>query len=193
MSAFRQTGDLMSASGETIDDGLIARAAAGDRAAQAAIYESYGGRVYQTVWRIVGDNDAADVMQDVFVHLFGKLSSYRRDSAFSTWLHRLVVNEALQHLRRRKQQALKTLPLSRYDLAAKDQAPHSREVLDLLTVALDMIDPELRLVFQLKVIDELSYAQIAEIVGIPEGTVGSRLNRARRELRDQMLNLGWEQ
>ena len=63
---------------------------------------------------------------------------------------------------------------------------------ELLEVAMLRIEPELRVVFQLKEMDELPYSQIAEIVGIPEGTVGSRLNRARTELRDQLPQLGWE-
>ena len=63
---------------------------------------------------------------------------------------------------------------------------------ELLEVAMLRIEPELRVVFQLKEMDELPYSQIAEIVGIPEGTVGSRLNRARTELRDQLTQLGWE-
>lgn len=182
----------MSAEGETIDECMIDRAAAGDRDAQRRIYESYGSRVYQTVLRIVGDNDAADVTQDAFLHLFDKLSSYRREAAFTTWLHRLVVNEALQHLRQRDRRARRAQPLRQHDFVAKDPTPRSREVLDLLAEAMDTIEPGLSLVFQLKVIDDLSYAQIAEIVGIPEGTVGSRLNRARRELRGQLLKLGWE-
>ena len=151
----------MSARGETIHDGVIDRAAVGERDAQRQIYEFYGSRVYQTVERIVGGNDAADVMQDAFLHLFNKLSSYRHEAAFTTWLHRLVINEALQHLRRREQRALKTQTLSQHalslhDIAAKDQTSCGRDVLDLLSQAMDRLEPELRLIFQLKAIDELS-------------------------------------
>ena len=63
---------------------------------------------------------------------------------------------------------------------------------EVVTLAMSKIDPELRSVLQLKEIDELSYSQIAEIFEIPEGTVGSRLSRARKELKEQLVALGWE-
>ena len=87
---------------------------------------------------------------------------------------------------------MKTQPLPQHVLADKDQTSMSSELAEMLSRAMERIEPDLRLIFQLKEVEELSYAQIGEIAGIPEGTVGSRLNRARRELRDQLLNLGWE-
>jgi RNA polymerase sigma-70 factor, ECF subfamily len=183
----------MSDDDEAIREDVICRAAVGDRDAQRHLYEHFGNRVFRTVQRIVGESDAADVMQDAFLHLFEKLPSFRHESQFSTWLHRLVVNEALQHLRRRGRHVMKTHPLPRQEIASVDHSSICGELAEMLNFAMDRIEPELRLIFQLKEVDELSYAQIGEIVGIPEGTVGSRLNRARRELRDQMLNLGWEQ
>lgn len=88
---------------------------------------------------------------------------------------------------------MKAHPLPRQEIASSDRLSFCGELAEVLSFAMERIEPELRLIFQLKEVDELSYAQIGEIVGIPEGTVGSRLNRARRELRDQMFNLGWEQ
>lgn len=182
----------MSGNDETIGDDIICRAADKDRDAQRQIYEFFSGRVYRTVQRIVGESDAADVMQDAFVHLFEKLPLFRHESAFTTWLHRLVVNESLQHLRRRGRRTMRTQPLTHQDVAAGNRTSLTGELAEILARAMSQIEPELRQIFQLKEVDELTYAQIGEIVGIPEGTVGSRLNRARRELRDQLLNLGWE-
>jgi RNA polymerase sigma-70 factor (ECF subfamily) len=68
----------------------------------------------------------------------------------------------------------------------------SREAKELLEVALSRLDPELRAVFLLSEAERLSYREIADAIEIPEGTVGSRLNRARRELRSILTNLGWE-
>ncbi len=182
----------MSNKDEAIEDEVIRRAAFGDRDAQREIYEVFGSRVLRTVQRIVGESDAADVMQDAFLHLFNRLPSFRHEAQFATWLHRLVVNEALQHLRKRGRSVMKTQPLSHENLTTSDRTSLASELSEILTRAMERIEPELRLIFQLKEVDELSYAQIGEIVGIPEGTVGSRLNRARRELRDQLQNLGWE-
>lgn len=182
----------MSSKDEAIEDEVICRAAVGDRDAQRQIYEAFGGRVLRTVERIVGESDAADVMQDAFLHLFDRLPSFRHESQFATWLHRLVVNEALQYLRKRGRRSKKTQPLSHENLTRTDRTTLASELSEMLTRAMDRIEPELRLIFQLKEIDELSYAEIGEIVGIPEGAVGSRLNRARRELRDHLMNFGWE-
>jgi RNA polymerase sigma-70 factor, ECF subfamily len=182
----------MSSNEETAKEDLVCRAASGDRDAQRQIYETYGDRVYRTVQRIVGESDAADVMQNAFIHMFDKLSSFRNESTFITWLHRLVVNEALQHLRKRGRRTMKTQPLIQQDVAVESNSLAS-EVVEIVTKAMERIEPDLRLIFELKEVEELSYAQIAEVVGIPEGTVGSRLNRARRELREQLLKLGWDQ
>lgn len=175
-----------------LDEGTIRLAANGDRVAQRLIYEIYGDRVFRTLWRIVGQSDAEDVMHDAFVRLFQKLPTFRFESAFSTWLHRLIVNEALQFLRRRNRANMTTSFLEQHEREIDNRALIIHEVAELISRAMDQIEPGLRRIFELKVVDELSYAEIAEIIGIPEGTVGSRLNRARRELREQLLELGWE-
>ena len=182
----------MSTNEEAIDDDVICRAANKDRDAQRLVYETLGGRVFRTIQRIVGEGDAADVTQDAFVRVFENLPGFRHESAFETWLHRIAVNEALQHLRKRGRRLMKTQPLSSNMIALDERGSLMGDVVEIIAKAMERIEPELKLIFQLKEVDELSYAQIGEIVGIPEGTVGSRLNRARRELRDQLLKLGWE-
>jgi len=182
----------MSEQGNDFDDDTIRLAASGDRDAQRQIYEFFGDRVYRTVHRIVGNTDADDVMQDVFIRLFDKLPSFRFESAFSTWLHRLVINEALQCLRKRGRKSMTIDLLQHQELELVNRSHFAIEVVELMARAMEQIEPELRRIFELKVVDELTYLQIGEIVGIPEGTVGSRLNRARRELRDQLFKLGWE-
>lgn len=77
-------------------------------------------------------------------------------------------------------------------LDTRNRGASSHEYVELLQMAMNQIQPELRRIFELKVLDELSYVQISEIVGVPVGTVGSRLNRARRELQNQLVQLGWE-
>lgn len=75
---------------------------------------------------------------------------------------------------------------------AEPEPRQQQALAELLDVAMRRIDEELRTIFQLKEVDGLAYREIAQIVGIPEGTVGSRLNRARRELRNHLIDLGWE-
>lgn len=182
----------MEANKTVIDEQTVRLAASGDRDAFRKIYSIFGNRVYQTAQRIVGRTDADDVLQEAFIRLFQKLPSFRFESAFSTWLHRLVVNEALQHLRRQGQKKMTPGYVETDKFETSSESSAVSDAAELVPQAMKRIDPELRRIFELKVIDELTYSEISEIVGIPEGTVGSRLNRARRELRVQLVSLGWE-
>ena len=171
-----------------IDARCIQLASNGDRDAQRIIYETLVERVHRLVLRIVGPADSEDVTQDLFLHLFDKLSSFRHESEFSTWVHRMAVNEALQHLRRARRHPTVQLVPTELIQSRVDQESDSKE---LLETAMSRMDAELRLILELKEIEQMPYSQIAELVGIPEGTVGSRLNRARRELRAQLSAMGW--
>lgn len=172
----------------SISDETIRRATEGDRACQQLIYEHLYPRVGSLVARIVGREVAEDVTQDVFIHVFGKLHTYQSASSFATWVYRVAVNDALQHLRRERRR--KTVGLQ--EVADGHETVPDLDKRDIVEVALGRIDAELRVILQLKEVDSLAYEQIAEVLGIPTGTVGSRLNKARRELRDQLLRLGWE-
>jgi RNA polymerase sigma-70 factor, ECF subfamily len=176
----------------TVDAECIKLAANGDRNAQRIIYGSLAEPVRRVVLRIVGGNDVDDVSQDVFVHLFRNIATFRHEAEFTTWAHRLTVNVALQHIRRTKRQV--TVPLLAPTVANQfsRDGVELHELKELFELAYARIDAELRVILELKEVDQMSYAQIAEIVGIPIGTVGSRLNRARNDLRDQLLALGWE-
>ena len=173
----------------TVDDAVIQRAVDGDRLAQQTIYEALCDRVHRLVLRVVGESDVDDVTQDVFVHIFRKLGTFRRESEFTTWVHRLAINESLQHLRRVRRRS--TIPLEENSMISR-AAGNESEIKELFETAFSRIDGELRLLLELKEVERLSYSKIAELIGIPEGTVGSRLNRARRDLREQLTALGWE-
>ena len=169
---------------------VIEGAARGERESQRLIYESMGSRVYRTVYRIVGSSNVDDVTQDIFLHLFANLHKFRFESEFSTWVHRLAVNRALQHLRRSNRKSMVPIE-SLADVPATEK--EDPDLHELFEVALSRLDTELCIILDLKESQDLSYNEIAEIVGIPEGTVGSRLNRARRELKGHLLALGWEE
>ncbi len=163
---------------------------AGQRDAQRRLYEMYHEQVYRLGVRMVGREEASDLVQQVFLQLFRKIGQFAGHSKFDTWLYRLATNEALQYLRKGKRWKFETLssePVSRHEAAE-----NSSEQSELLDAALARLEPELRGVFVLKELEHLSYRDIATAVGIPEGTVGSRLNRARRELKQHLATLGWE-
>jgi RNA polymerase sigma-70 factor, ECF subfamily len=170
-----------------IDARCIQLASHGDRDAQRIIYETLVERVHRLVLRIVGHTDAEDVTHNLFLHLFEKLDSFRHEAEFTTWVHRMAVNEALQHVRRAQRHP--TVQLTPVD-APRTRAAQTTDLKELLEMAMSRIDAELRLMLEMKEIEQLTYAQIAEVMGIPEGTVGSRLNRARHELRLHLTALG---
>ncbi len=160
---------------------VVQSAMVGDRSALREVYEATSDRVFRLMVRMVGLQDADDLTQQTFVQAFAKLDQFNGESKFETWLYRLATNEALQHLRREKRRRTKELAVE----PTADQTDHVEqdERAAIVRTAFDQLDPELRAIFTLKEEGGLSYQEIAATLGIPEGTVGSRLNRARRELR----------
>jgi len=160
---------------------VVQSATRGDRAALREIYEATSDRVFRLMVRMVGQQDADDLTQQTFVRAFTKLDQFSGESKFETWLYRLATNEALQHLRREKHRRTKELVVEPTVRHADHVDQDERAA--MVRTALDQLDSELRAIFTLKEESGLSYQEIAATLGIPEGTVGSRLNRARRELR----------
>ncbi len=169
---------------------MVASCIAGDQDAMRMLYERCSQRVYAQMVRMVGVQDADDAMQQVFIHLFRKLDKFDGRSKLETWVYRLASNEALQFIRSRSRHS--TDSLLDDPTGNSDDMREQTEQAEMLDVALSKINPELRVVLVLKEQEDLSYREIADAVGIPEGTVGSRLNRARADLREALLQLGWE-
>jgi RNA polymerase sigma-70 factor (ECF subfamily) len=162
----------------------------GDRDAQRRLYEASHQNVYRLMVRMVGLQDASDVTQQVFLQVFRKIGRFSGRAQIGTWIYRVAINEALQHLRRSKRSRLRTLEQEPMD-RCPDNYEHFGDK-ELLEQALGGLDPLLRSAFLLREVEGLSYKEIAEALRVPEGTVGSRLNRARRELKQRLTELGWE-
>ncbi len=162
----------------------------GNAEAQRELYDRCQHSVYRLVVRMVGVQAAPDVAQDAFLKTFRSLRQFSGRSRFETWLYRLAVNECLQFLRRARRE-----PCERLSREPEDRSPDKADHLqhrELLEQALTRLDPDLRSVFLLREVEGLSYRELAEALGIPEGTVASRLNRARTELQGLLRELGWE-
>jgi RNA polymerase sigma-70 factor (ECF subfamily) len=169
---------------------MVAGCQRDDRDAQRRLYESFHRGIYRLLVRMVGIDAAADVTQQVFLQVFRKVGQFAGRGRFDRWLYRLAVNEAYQHLRherRRRHHGLVDEPMDKS--VGGDERTEQK---DLMEQALARLEPELRSICLLREVDELSYRGIAETLEIPEGTVGSRLNRARRELKEHLIHLGWE-
>ena len=185
-----------------MDETLIRQAAAGDHNAFAALLAAYQKPVYNLALRMTGSpDDALDLSQEAFLRAWRGLSSYRFDASFSTWLYRLAGNVCIDFLRRRKKQ--NTIPLYYTDEEDEEQelplphpAPNTEDqaLLHLeqnqISEAMAKLEPEYRQALILRVIDGLSYAEIAAAMDIPEGTVKSRIARAREKMRRLLKKTG---
>jgi RNA polymerase sigma-70 factor (ECF subfamily) len=154
------------------------------------LYEACSEGVFRLVNRMVGSQDAPDLVQEVFLKVFSSVGQFAGHARFETWLYRVTTNECLQFLRRAKRRACGPLVFEPSDREPGNVAQAAHK--ELLTKALDGLEPELRCLFLLREVEGLSYRKIAAALAIPEGTVGSRLNRARAELKQHLLELGWE-
>ncbi len=185
---------------EPADEELVARAAAGEEPAFERLVERHQHRAYALARRLVGsDGDAQDVLQESFLSVYRKLGSFRGESLFSTWLHRIVTNAALMHLRarsRRRQEPLDAF-LPRFDAngrhvaepAALDAAAQAAERLDRGLLAekaragIARLPDLYRAAFVLRDLEDLPTAEVAERLGVGADVVRQRVHRARMMLR----------
>ncbi len=172
----------------------IRGACRGDQESQKRIYQRIAAQVFRIVRRIVGQDHVDDVVQDIFVTLFAKISQFRFESSFETWVHRMAVNQSLQHLRKSKREQVRVREYAENSasqvIVSNDQL--FRENAELLGIAMNQLSGDQRAILHMKEVEGFGYKEIAEVLGVPEGTVGSRLNKARSELRSALGQLGWE-
>lgn len=169
----------------------IAAARSGDPEAQAWLVRRWQGPVYRYVRRMMGtDEDARDVTQDALVKMLRKIDQYNDHYAFSTWVFGIARNTSIDELRRRKRRAWDE-PGDVVDQAASplQEASHAERA-ELLEQAIEQLAPLYREVLVLYHFEHLKYAEIAETLDIPMGTVMNRIFRARRKLREIYENMG---
>lgn len=170
---------------------IVDRCQSGDRLAQRELYDTFNTRLYRLAFRMVGANDASDLVQKIFLQVYRSIGKFNGTSEFQTWLYRLAVNECLQHRRSTSRRPAETI--THDPPASKSQSGNERvEHRELLEVALKRVDADLSSIFLLREVEQLSYSEIASVLNISEGTVASRLNRARQTLRVKLVELGWE-
>ena len=171
----------------------IARAKQGDAEAFQALYDKHKRRVYSLCLRMTANTaEAEDLTQEAFLQLYRKIATFRGESAFSTWLHRLSVNVVLMHLRKK---GLPVVSLEettqggeedspKKDFGAQDLALAGSIDRMQLQKAVDHLPPGYRTIFVLHDIEGYEHNEIAEIVGCSIGNSKSQLHKARMKLRD---------
>ena len=183
------------------DAELAARAATGDAAAFEAIMRRHNRLLFRTARSILkSDPEAEDALQDAYLRAWRALGSFRAEARLSTWLVRIVANEALGRLRRKGAdivplEAAMTSPDPAIQAALAD-APDDRpdsfamraQLRQLLEARIDLLPDAFRTVFMLRAVEELSVEEVAEVLQIPEATVRTRFFRARSLLREGLAS-----
>jgi RNA polymerase sigma-70 factor (ECF subfamily) len=188
--------------GDDPDPELIKRFLKGEEEAFNRLVLSYQNRVYGLCFRLTGSLDEAeDVAQEIFITVYKSLKNFRGDSRFSTWLYRITVNHCknrMKYLGRRgyftSESMDQPLEVEDGELARQIQSEdmdalsqmEQKEVQKLVQDKIQELDGEHREVILLRDMEGLSYEEISEILGLPEGTVKSRIHRARLELKAKL-------
>jgi RNA polymerase sigma-70 factor (ECF subfamily) len=183
---------------------LIRRSRGGDTEAFGVLVESYQRRIFATVYRILGNSeDAREMAQEAFLRAWSKLDSFREGARFSTWLYTIALNLTRSELRKRKVRR-DVKPVSLDAVRSGDDGPRPdpedpedppdaaverSEVYERARREIEALDPASREVVVLRDMQSLSYEEIAEALGVPIGTVRSRLHRARETLRERLSPL----
>lgn len=174
-----------------VDRELVARAASGDRRAFDQLYRRHVDLAFRRMSRLIGpDPEREDLVQQVFIDAFRSLASFRSESRFSTWLYRILVHAAYDHLRRRKRRGVpvsadELLQVMALDLSPEAAAHQRREVARVLGL-LERLKPKKRIAFVLRVVEGLSLDEIGTMVGAEAAAVGQRVKYAQRELTEMI-------
>jgi len=184
----------------SVEADLIQRACRREEAAIRSIIQVHNRRLYRVARSIVRDDwEAEDVLQEAYFRAFSSLASFRGDSSLSTWLTRIVVNEALQRMRRHTDTPVAHIepppephadiipfPLSGQHPVDPERAASQHEICRLLEKEIDLLPEEFRTVLVARIIEGLSIEETADLYGIRPETVKTRLHRARKLLKSSL-------
>jgi RNA polymerase sigma-70 factor, ECF subfamily len=174
---------------EESDNDLATRASAGDRAALEFLLDRHADRIHAVCRRILGDpEDALDATQEAMIAVARGIAHFDRRSAFSTWLYRVATNAALDEGRRKARRPRPVEPPAEAVVTpSPEDAVGARLDVD---AALGALPDEFRVAVVLRDLCDLDYAEIADVLGVPAGTVRSRIARGRAALAEALGNRG---
>jgi len=189
---FQSSAPLEPVKADTPDFELTKLAASGNIAAFELLYKRYHRRTYSLCLRMTNSQtESEDLTQEVFIQLFRKIGSFRGESAFSTWLHRLTVNQVLMHFRRRSVKNEKTSEDGEIpeQIVPGTENQAKMPVLDriALTRAIEQLPPGYKSAFVLHDVEGYEHEEVARILGISVGTSKSQLHKARLKLRGLLI------
>ena len=193
------TGENRILNPEADEISIIKQVLGGDADAFEHIVKKYEKKVYNLALRYLKNrDDALDLSQEVFIRVYNNLAQFRGDSQFSTWIYRVTYNKCVDMLRK-TQKLRRNVVMSTDDenffetrdcRASIEEDYEGRETLVTVMKIIDTLPSEQRDVVILRYIKDLSYSQIADVLEIAEGTIKSRLNRARLKIKEQLKESG---
>lgn len=182
---------------------LIKKCQNGDIDSFDLLVSMYSERAFAVAFSVMGNrHDAGDMTQEAFIKVFKNINKFNFQSAFNTWLHRIVKNVCIDELRKRKKGTIVSLDASinsddgEYVMQIPDGSPSIQEILEreemqeFIWKALDELKENHRLVLVLADIKGYDYTEVADIIGVPVGTVKSRISRARLKLAEIIRKKG---
>jgi len=185
-----------------IDQELVERAQKGDKRAFELLVVKYQRKLSRLLARLIRDpGELDDVTQEAFIKAYRALGSFRGDSAFYTWLYRIGINTAKNHLVTAGRRALSFAEVTQDDGEGRDEGPEvrdintpesvlmSKEIANTVNAAMEALPEDLRTAIQLREIEGLSYEEIAAMMNCPIGTVRSRIFRAREAIAERLRPL----
>jgi len=187
--------------GEPVDEELVRRVQKGDKKAFDVLVLKYQHRIVQLINRYIRDqHEALDIAQETFIKAYRALPTFRGESAFYTWIYRIAINTAKNHIATRSRRPadddidIETAEQFESAIGLRDQeTPEglllSDELAQVIQVALDELPDELRTAVSLRELDGLSYDEIADVMNCPVGTVRSRIFRAREAIDKKLQTL----
>lgn len=178
------------------DQVFITKAKKGDMSAFETLVRTYQMPVYRLYrWMTGAHQSADDLVQETFLKAYVSLHGFRDEMNFYSWIRRIAVNSSLNYLRKRRREeplGAKDISVAENPSSSSRDLPHEKlqknQLEQKFRKALLALPADHRILFLLRVYEDQSYKEIAEALGIPEGTVMSRLNRSRRKLKDLLAD-----
>jgi RNA polymerase sigma-70 factor, ECF subfamily len=175
---------------------IIARVLAGDRVAGRELYDAHAPRVFRLAFRLTGDAQLArEFTQDTFIRAFQRLGDFRGDAALSTWLHRITITVVANAMRKVRRLRERETDLEDLDVVHPHGAEARRldpDLRDRLAKAIDALPEIYRTTFIMHDLEGYTHTEIAETLGVAEGTCKSRLSVARTQLRHALADFAKE-
>ena len=170
-------------------ENLILRCRQGDRQACYQLYKLYSRAMYNVGYRIVNNADEAkDVLQEAFISAFNSLDTYRGDAAFGAWLKRIVVNKAINLVRRRRFERMpETAGFDVGETEHEDELEGFPFTVEKVKKAIAQLPDGYRVVLSMYLLEGYDHAEISEVLGITESTSKSQFNRSKKKLKEILL------